>query len=177
MAEFVVGSRRVARETRFCADEVVNAVAVISIWIEGKVLEDRAEPNGSGSELLDVGKLLRHARECSALKAEEVRIVEWLMGGRRDGIIEAIKHQEIDPAVAPVCRRGKRRSGGIGWIHGSVEDRLKICSKERGWHNAPPGECRIEKVFGRAHGILTQARLGARDKCRLFGNWNRVFLG
>jgi hypothetical protein len=35
--------------------------------------------------LPDVGKLLLHARELSALKPEEVRIVEWLMGGRRGG--------------------------------------------------------------------------------------------
>jgi hypothetical protein len=84
-AQFDVGGGGIIGETRLRADEVVNAVTVIGAGIKRKILENRTEPDGSSAQLPDVGKLLLHARELSALKPEEVRIVEWLMGGRRGG--------------------------------------------------------------------------------------------
>ena len=129
-AEFVVSGGRIVGEARLGGDEVVDTVAVICVWIEGKVLEHRTQPDRPGSELLDVGKLLLHAREFSALESEEVRVIEWLVCGRRRETVKTIEHQEIDPTVAPVFGGRKGSGGGIGWIDGLVENRLKIRSEQ-----------------------------------------------
>jgi len=91
-AEFVVCCGGIVGEARLGADEVVDAIAVICVWVELKILEHRAEPDRSGSELLDVGDLLLHAGEFSTLESEEVGIVEWLVRRRRRRVIEAVEH-------------------------------------------------------------------------------------
>jgi hypothetical protein len=71
-AEFVVCCGGIVGEARLGADEVVDSVAVIRVWIELKILEHRAEPDRSGSKVFDVRKLLLHAGEFSALESEEI---------------------------------------------------------------------------------------------------------
>ena len=162
-AEFVVSGGGLVGEARLGADEVVDSVAVIRVGIELKILEHRTQPDSSGSELLDVGELLLHAGEFSALESEEVGIVEWLVRGRRRRVIEAVEHQEVDPAVAPVFGRWKRSGGGSGWVDGLVENRLKIGSKQRGWQNTPPVGIIDEEGSRKGPiGILTRSDLMAR---------------
>jgi hypothetical protein len=37
------------------------------------------------------------------------------------GIVEPVDHQEIDPSVAPICRRRERAPGTGGWRPGSLD--------------------------------------------------------
>jgi hypothetical protein len=129
-AKFIVSEGGIVGKARFRADEIMDAIAVIRIWIEGEVLERWTEPDSAGSELFDIGQLLLHAGEFSTLESGEVWVVERLVDGRRGRVIEAIKHQEIDPSVSPVF--GGRECSGrrIGWVDGVVENRLKIGSKQ-----------------------------------------------
>src|SRR5215471_17200131 len=76
LPQFVVGEQRILRESRFRGDEVVNAITVVGIRIKLKVLQNRAEPNGARSQLLDVRKLVLDARELSTLKSRKVGVVE-----------------------------------------------------------------------------------------------------
>src|SRR5579871_2457456 len=150
-AEFVVGCGGSVGESGLRANEVVDAVSVIGIRIELKILEHRAEPDRSCTELLDVLKLLLNARKLSALESVEVGIVKRKMVGTCGRIVEAVEHQEVDPAVAPVFGRRERSGGGVGWVDGLIENSLKIGSEERGWHNAPP-EGSYQNEEGRSEG-------------------------
>ena len=122
-AEFVVSGGRIVGEARLGADEVVDSVAVIRVWIEGEILQHRTEPDRSGSELLDVRKLLLHAGKFSALESEvgaEVRRklidkghkIVWLVG--EFGGYQAIM---IDPETGVLMGGSDPRKDGcvVGW--------------------------------------------------------------
>jgi hypothetical protein len=107
-AQFVVRGGRIVGEPGFGMEKVMDAVPVIGLTCDRQVLQHRAEPDRAGAEHLDVGKLRTHAAELAALVAIEVRIVERRMRWGLRGV-EAVDHEEINRAVAPVGRRRERR--------------------------------------------------------------------
>jgi hypothetical protein len=50
-----------------------------------------------------------------------VEIGAGAMCRRSAGIVEPVDHQEIDPSVAPICRRRERAPGAGGWRPGSLD--------------------------------------------------------
>ena len=85
----------------------MDAVAVIAAGVKRKVLQHRAEPDGTGSQTLDVGKFLLDAREFSALILGVIRVIVRLMDRWSCGIVEPIHHEKIDHLVAPIRGRWK----------------------------------------------------------------------
>src|ERR1700682_6183147 len=106
-AQFFVSAQGVIRKTRLRTDEVVDAVTVVSVRVERKVLESRTEPDSSGAEALDIGELLLNPGKRPALKAEEIGIIKGPISWTRGRVVEPVEHQEINPAIAPV-RRGRK---------------------------------------------------------------------
>ena len=129
IAQFVIGVGGLLGEPRLSAQEIMNAVAVVAAVLAGEVPEGRTHPDGAGSQFLEIGDLLLDTAKRAALKSSERRIVERLMARRREPVVEAIDHQEIDPLVAPVGRR--RGQGGSGTaVACGVEDGLYVCREQ-----------------------------------------------
>ena len=81
-AQFVVGVGRLGREKRLRPEKIVDAVAVIAAAVKRKVLQHRAEPDGAGSQALDIAELLLDPGKLAALILVVIRVIERLMGGR-----------------------------------------------------------------------------------------------
>ena len=86
----------------------MDAIAVIAAGVERQILQHRAQPDGAGSEALDVAELLLDTGETAALILGVIRVIEGLMDGRRRGIVESVHHEEVDHLVSPVGRRWER---------------------------------------------------------------------
>src|SRR5437660_2682720 len=95
-SQLIVGVLRVLSKARVRAQEMVNAVSMVRAVFKGHVLEDGAEPDGACSESLNIRELLLNAREISALKTEEVRVIKGLVTGSGRGVVKPVHHQEVN---------------------------------------------------------------------------------
>src|SRR5207253_165510 len=96
----------VGREAGVDGQEMLNAVTVIGSVLPLAILQDRAQPNGTHPEALQIAQASPHAFQRTALEPAK-RLVPAC---RRRGImvVEPVDEKEVDPAVAPILRRGKR---------------------------------------------------------------------
>jgi hypothetical protein len=109
-AELIVGIVGITGEAGIDVQKIVNAVSVIRSRLKRTILENRTQPDGACAELLDVGKLILNAGQIAALKIIVGRAIERQgdrqreRARRRERIVEAIHHEEINPLIAPVRR-------------------------------------------------------------------------
>src|SRR5437764_11720677 len=108
----------------------MNAVAVVSALLERQILEYGAEPDGAGAEFLDIRQPLLDPSKVSALKPEEIGVVERLTPGRYGGVIEPVYHEEVNPFIPPVDGRRKCLRRAIRGFS-LAENGLKFGRKER----------------------------------------------
>src|SRR5579863_2784716 len=90
-------------------------------WAELAVFQQWRQPERAYPQFLQVIELLLDSREGPTLVIAP-RLIPRLMVGRGSRIIEAIHHHEIDPGIAPVHGRRKRRqhfNGAVSHIHES----------------------------------------------------------
>jgi hypothetical protein len=132
-AKLIVGVVGIASETRIDVQEIVNAVPAIRCSLERNIFKHWTEPESACAELLDVGKLILDASQIATLKIIVIRVIEWLVARRRERIVKPIDHEEVNPLIAPVGRRGK----GLEWATGipvAIENRQEFGCIKRGGH-------------------------------------------
>jgi hypothetical protein len=104
-SQFIIGAFGILRESRIGAQEIVDAVAVIGAFIERHVLENGAQPDGARAKSLDIAQLVLDSGKVPTLKSKETGVVERLVAGRRDRVVEPVDHQKVNPFIAPVNGR------------------------------------------------------------------------
>src|SRR5579859_2037216 len=107
-AQFLLGHVGTRREARLDAQEILYGVTMITALAILRVLQRGRNPDSSHAQFFQIRQLLKHTIERAALKTAIGRVIRQV-ARRRGWIVEAIKHQKINPLVAPVFRRSKWR--------------------------------------------------------------------
>jgi hypothetical protein len=104
-SEFAIRVRFVISKAGINAQEMLDSIAVVSALLRLAVLQHGTKPNRTNPESLKVAETLSDPFQSTALKSVDGLIP--LLSRRAIGVIEAVDHEEVDPTVSPIGRRGK----------------------------------------------------------------------